>query len=98
MKTTRSRKEKWPRKIIVGRVHVTIYKRTMPNGEPGFLVANYASVVHEHLPRACEPHMISLASRGFARICSGHYNSLPVDILQFQQTALRLVGRDSSGA
>jgi integrase len=32
----------WPRKVRLGRVVVTVYRRTMPNGVPGFMVANYA--------------------------------------------------------
>ncbi|MGC9943802.1 MAG: hypothetical protein ABSE48_18395, partial [Verrucomicrobiota bacterium] len=42
MKTPKSKEKDWPRKITIGRESVTIYKRKMPNGEPGFLVANYA--------------------------------------------------------
>jgi len=42
MKTPRSRKDRWPRKVTCGRVCVSVYRRTMPNGEPGFMVANYA--------------------------------------------------------
>jgi len=34
--------KQWPRKVTVGRESVTVYRRTMPNGKPGFLVANYA--------------------------------------------------------
>src|ERR1019366_4175724 len=42
MKTHRSRKPDWPRKVTLGRVSVSIYKRTAPNGSPCFMVANYA--------------------------------------------------------
>ncbi len=42
MKTHRSRKPDWPRKVTVGREHVSIYKRTAPNGSTCFMVANYA--------------------------------------------------------
>ena len=42
MKTHRSRKPDWPRKVSLGRVSVSIYKRTAPNGSPCFMVANYA--------------------------------------------------------
>jgi integrase len=42
MKTQRSRKQDWPRKITLGRVSVSIYKRTAPNGSPCFMVANYS--------------------------------------------------------
>jgi len=39
MKTTKSRKPKWPKQITLGNVTVTIYKRTTPNGKTGFMVA-----------------------------------------------------------
>ena len=42
MKTHRSRKPDWPRKVTLGRVSVSIYKRTAPNGSACFMVANYA--------------------------------------------------------
>lgn len=71
MKTTRSRKEQWPRKITVGRVFVTIYKRTMPNGEPGFLVANYASGKRRLDSFAAEADAIEAAGR-LARQLSEH--------------------------
>ncbi len=32
-----SRKPDWPRKVTLGRVSVSIYKRTAPNGSPCFL-------------------------------------------------------------
>lgn len=43
MKVTPKRKSNWPRKISLGRVSVTIYKRIAPNGSPCFMVANYSS-------------------------------------------------------
>lgn len=46
MKHTASRKAKqaetWPRKIRVGRVTVSVYRRLSPLGHPCFMVANYA--------------------------------------------------------
>lgn len=39
MKTTRSRKPKWPKQITLGNVTVTIYKRITPNGKTGFMLA-----------------------------------------------------------
>ena len=39
MKTTSSRKPKWPKQIECGNVKVTICKRTTPNGKPGFMLA-----------------------------------------------------------
>lgn len=43
MNPTKSRKRKWPRVVSVGRVKVTVYRRQMPNGSPGFLVADYST-------------------------------------------------------
>lgn len=47
MKTTPSRKRKKTRKpfhvATCGCVKVPVYERTMPNGKPGYLLANYAS-------------------------------------------------------
>lgn len=37
------RQEDWPRKVRVGRVTVTVYRRITPNGSPGYLVSNYAN-------------------------------------------------------
>ena len=42
MKTTRSRKDGWPRKITFGRESVTVYRREIPSGGFGFMLANYA--------------------------------------------------------
>ena len=42
MKTQRSRKPVWPRKITLGRVNVSVYKRTAPNGSTCYMVSNYA--------------------------------------------------------
>ena len=39
MKTTRSRKPKWPKHITLGNVAVTIYRRITPNGKTGFMLA-----------------------------------------------------------
>ena len=39
MSATTSRKPKWPKKITLGNVTVTVYKRTTPNGKTGFMVA-----------------------------------------------------------
>lgn len=32
----------WPRIVTLGRVKVTVYRREMPNGKPGFMIANYS--------------------------------------------------------
>src|ERR1035441_5778419 len=42
MKTHRSRKPDWPRKITLGRVSVTVYRRQTPTGNFAYMVANYA--------------------------------------------------------
>ena len=43
MKTMLKRgKAGYPKKVSFGRETVTVYRRTMPNGKPGFMVANYA--------------------------------------------------------
>ena len=41
MKTHRSRKPDWPRKITLGRVSVTVYRRLTPTGNFAFMVAHY---------------------------------------------------------
>ncbi len=38
---TKNRKG-WPRKVSLGRVTVTVYRRKTPSGNPAFMVANYA--------------------------------------------------------
>ena len=44
MKTPRSRKEEaWPRKVRLGRVTVTVYRRGTSGGNTGFMVSNYAN-------------------------------------------------------
>ena len=63
MKTSRSRKQGWPQEITVGRVSVTIYKRTMPNGKPGFLVANYSGVKRRLDSYAKEADALEAAGR-----------------------------------
>ena len=42
MKKPRSRKPEWPRKIMLGRVSVPVYKRKAPNGSVCYMVSNYA--------------------------------------------------------
>ena len=39
----RSRKSDWPRKIAFGRESVTVYRREIPSGAFGYMVANYAA-------------------------------------------------------
>jgi integrase len=39
----RSKTQDWPRKVSVGRVSVTVYRRKTPGGLPCFMLANYAS-------------------------------------------------------
>ena len=39
MKTTPTRKPKWPKRIALGNVTIVIYKRTTPNGKTGFMLA-----------------------------------------------------------
>lgn len=44
MESTMSRKRgQWPRKVKLGRVSVSVYRRATPTGGPGFMVANYAT-------------------------------------------------------
>ena len=40
---TKTAKAVWPRKIHLGRVTVTVYKRTAPSGDSCFMVANYST-------------------------------------------------------
>jgi len=61
MKATRSRKQDWPRKVTLGRVSVSIYKRTAPNGSPCFMVASYASGTRKFISYANEADAIEAA-------------------------------------
>jgi integrase len=61
MKATRSRKQDWPRKITLGRVSVSIYKRTAPNGSPCFMVVSYASGTRKFISYANEADAIEAA-------------------------------------
>ncbi len=61
MKATRSRKQDWPRKVTLGRVSVSIYKRTAPNGSPCFMVASYASGTRKFISYASEAAAIEAA-------------------------------------
>jgi len=40
---TKAKRADWPKKIRLGRVTVTVYRRKTPTGSTGYLVANYAS-------------------------------------------------------
>ena len=42
MKTTRTRKKGWPRKVTAGNASVTIYRRSRADGSRGFEVADYS--------------------------------------------------------
>jgi integrase len=61
MKTHRSRKPDWPRKVTVGRASVSIYKRTAPNGSPCFMVASYASGKRKFISYASDAEAIEAA-------------------------------------
>jgi site-specific recombinase XerD len=63
MKTTRSRKEGWPRRITLGRTSVTIYKRAMPNGSAGFMVANYSGEKRRFDSYATEADALDAANK-----------------------------------
>lgn len=39
----RTKEQEWPKRVRCGRETVTVYRRTMPNGEFGFMVSNYAN-------------------------------------------------------
>jgi hypothetical protein len=61
MKATRSRKQGWPRKVTLGRVSVSIYKRTAPNGSRCFMVSSYASGKRKFISYASEADAIEAA-------------------------------------
>lgn len=68
MKTSSSRKARkgesgWPRKVTVGRVTVTVYKRRTPTGCDGFLVANYSGDKRRLDSYATEADAIEAAQR-----------------------------------
>jgi len=63
MTTTRSRKEGWPQKITLGRTSVTIYKRVMPNGSAGFMVANYSGEKRRFDSYATEADALGAANK-----------------------------------
>lgn len=64
MKThpSRNRKE-WPRKVTLGRVSVTVYRRQAPGGYPCFMVANYASGKRRFDSYATESDALEAAGR-----------------------------------
>lgn len=43
MKTTRTRRAEWPKRVTFGRESVTVYRREIPSGGFGYMVANYAA-------------------------------------------------------
>ena len=61
MKTTRSRKPDWPRKVSIGRVSVSIYQRSAPNGSPGFMVADCTSKQRKFISHASEANALETA-------------------------------------
>jgi len=61
METPRLRKPAWPRKVTVGRVGVSVYKRTAPNGSSCFMVANYASGKRKFISYASEAEAMEAA-------------------------------------
>lgn len=71
MKAKHSRKQDWPRKVTFGRVSVSIYKRTMPNGKPGFLVASYATGKRKFDSYADEAFAIEAANKLARQLSEG---------------------------
>jgi hypothetical protein len=66
MKCTGSRngsREVWPRKVRLGRVTVTVYRRAMPYGSPGYLVSNYADGKRRLESYASEADALDAANR-----------------------------------
>lgn len=63
MKATSKRKQDWPRKVTLGRVSVSIYKRTAPNGSPCFMVANYSGEKRRFDSYASESEAIEEAGK-----------------------------------
>ena len=67
MKATLLRKSKrgdrWPRQVTVGRVSVTVYRRTTPVGKPGFMVVNYANGKRRFDSYADEAEALEAAGR-----------------------------------
>jgi integrase len=67
MKTTYSRKTKKSRRAYhvatLGRVKVSVYKRTMPNGSPGFMVANYSGEKRRFDSYTAEADAVEAANR-----------------------------------
>ncbi len=53
----------WPRKVSFGRVSVSIYRRTTPNGATGYLVANYATGKRRLDSYATEADALDAANR-----------------------------------
>jgi len=42
-RSTRKTQSGWPKKVKLGRVTVTVYRRQTPSGNPAFMVSNYAN-------------------------------------------------------
>jgi integrase len=67
MKTHASRNSakpaQWPRKVSLGRVSVSVYRRLAPNGSPCFMVANYAGGKRRFDSYATEADALDAANR-----------------------------------
>lgn len=53
----------WPRKVRLGRVTVTVYRRLTPSGNPAFMVANYAGGKRRFDSYADEAEALDAAQR-----------------------------------
>jgi integrase len=61
--------ESWPRRVTVGRESVSIYKRAMPNGATGYMVADYSTGKRRFISHASEAEAMEAAGR-LARLMS----------------------------
>ena len=70
-KATRKRTsgEGWPRKVTFGRVSVSVYRRSIPSGGFGYMVANYAGGKRRFDSYPTEAEVLEAAQR-LARLLS----------------------------
>ena len=70
-KTTRkpTKGDVWPRKVTFGRVSVSVYRRSIPSGGFGYMVANYAGGKRRFDSYPTEAEVLEAAQR-LARLLS----------------------------
>jgi len=63
MKTTRTRRAEWPKRVTFGRESVTVYRREIPSGSFGYMVSNYSLGKRRFDSYATEADALAAAQR-----------------------------------